>query len=559
MRALLLLLGLLACRDPGDGSEGGGTRDEDRDGVPVRLDCDDTDPEVNPELPTDGCDGKDNDCDGAVDEDPDLDWFHDRDGDGFGGELAEVGCVPPAGTSAWGGDCDDERAGVYPGAEEHCDGVDEDCDGQVDDGTAAPAWWYADNDGDGAGDPATGVETCEPAPGMVANGDDCDDANPLDPTWVAEDGSATASGQRDDPLGSIQQAIDRGVSCVWVGPGRYEENLDLGTNRLRLRSEAGSSRTKVVGVDDAPNLAITGGQDETTSVEGFTFESGRGYEWGYVTTQGVDRIEVADWLGGGVYVDGASPTLRDVRVAYTFLPGYSAASSETGTLVLEQSHGGAIFVANGTLHVEEVWLSESYAVYGGAVWVEPTGALVGQRLRVEYAYSAQGGALTVGGGLVDLQNVVLNAGHDDLGYGGVLNDGGELRLANATIVDCGIGVAALDPGSITLRNTIVAYNEKYGLHEVFSTETSTWNVTYTDVYGSGQWNYWGVSDRTGRDGNLSVEPLFESFFYDGAGGDDLHLHEDSELIDAGDPDPSWNDADGTRADIGAYGGPGGGW
>lgn len=559
MARAVVLLGLLACGEPEGGSGGGGTRDEDRDGVAVRQDCDDTDPEVNPEILTDGCDGKDNDCDGAVDEDPDRNWFHDRDGDGFGGELAEVGCAQPAGTSAWEGDCDDERPEVYPGAEEHCDQVDEDCDGQVDDGIPAPAWWYADADGDGAGDPATGVETCEPAPGMVANGEDCDDTNPLDPTWVAEDGTATASGHPDDPLGSIQQAIDRGVSCVWVGPGRYEENLDLGANRLRLRSEAGSSRTTVVGVDDAPNLSITGGQDETTLVEGFTFESGRGHKTTYVIADGQVPVQVTDWLGGGVYVSGASPSLRDVRVAYTFLPAYSTISDATGSLAIEHSHGGAIYVANGTLHVDEVWLSESYAAYGGAVWVDSGAELVGNRLRAEYAYSSLGGALVVESGRVDLQNFVLNAGHDDLGYGGVLNNGGELSLSNATIVDCGIGVAASKPGSITLRNTIVAYHEKYALLDSYGTETSTWSIAYSDIYGSGEWNYWGVSDRTGQDGNLSVDPIFESFFYDGAGGDDLHLHEDSELVDAGDPDASWSDVDGSRNDIGAYGGPEGGW
>ena len=36
-------------------------------------------------------------------------------------------------------------------------------------------WWYPDWDGDGYGDGTMGVETCEPPPGWVDNGDDCDD------------------------------------------------------------------------------------------------------------------------------------------------------------------------------------------------------------------------------------------------------------------------------------------------------------------------------------------------------------------------------------------------
>jgi hypothetical protein len=79
------------------------------------------------------CDGDDNDCDAAVDEDPtDGDaWYPDGDSDGYGDEASVViACEDPGGYVTDGGDCDDASEAVSPGAAEVCgDGLDNDCDG----------------------------------------------------------------------------------------------------------------------------------------------------------------------------------------------------------------------------------------------------------------------------------------------------------------------------------------------------------------------------------------------------------------------------------------------
>jgi hypothetical protein len=65
-------------------------------------------------------------------------WFRDADGDGYGATSTWVqACVQPTGWVAWPGDCDDGSAAVHPGAVEACDGVDNDCDGHVDEGGVA--------------------------------------------------------------------------------------------------------------------------------------------------------------------------------------------------------------------------------------------------------------------------------------------------------------------------------------------------------------------------------------------------------------------------------------
>jgi alpha-tubulin suppressor-like RCC1 family protein len=134
---------------------------------PLHTDCDDTRRDVSPHTLESRCDGIDDDCDGRVDE-----RGADADGDGYFVPdcLGEPDCLdsdpavhPGATELCWpadwncdgrhpdadgdrhvalddacvgGGlprdDCDDGDGGVWPGARELCNGVDDDCDGVVD-------------------------------------------------------------------------------------------------------------------------------------------------------------------------------------------------------------------------------------------------------------------------------------------------------------------------------------------------------------------------------------------------------------------------------------------
>ncbi|UCD34219.1 MAG: hypothetical protein JSU90_07905, partial [Nitrospiraceae bacterium] len=79
------------------------------------------------------CDGLDNDCDGQVDEGVKNTYYKDADGDGYG-DLADtvLSCDVPPGYVLDDTDCDDSDAQAYPGADEVCDGLDNDCDGSSD-------------------------------------------------------------------------------------------------------------------------------------------------------------------------------------------------------------------------------------------------------------------------------------------------------------------------------------------------------------------------------------------------------------------------------------------
>ena len=142
-------------------------------------DCNDSVAEISPlatELPSDGVDQN---CDGRET------CFADADGDGYRPDALTVvasnnlGCADAGEATAAApvGDCNDADAAKNPGEAERCDGIDNNCNGTADENVVTQSY-YADADGDGAGDAlGTPVVSCSAQPGRVANSLDCNDRN----------------------------------------------------------------------------------------------------------------------------------------------------------------------------------------------------------------------------------------------------------------------------------------------------------------------------------------------------------------------------------------------
>jgi hypothetical protein len=106
--------------------------------------------------------------------------FADDDSDGFGDTTKRLAqCEPlPEGYSDVSGDCDDANPETYPGADEICDGQDNDCNGATDEEPVNPRTFYFDEDLDGFGRNDMTHTDCNNIEGYVPFGDDCDDTNP---------------------------------------------------------------------------------------------------------------------------------------------------------------------------------------------------------------------------------------------------------------------------------------------------------------------------------------------------------------------------------------------
>ncbi len=211
-----------------DCDEGTPDDDLDADGYIAEQDCDDNDASAYPGG-TEVCDGADNDCDGTIDDNAldTLAWYEDYDGDGYGNPDAEIlACDLPPGHVADDSDCDDTDPQIHPGAQEPYDGVDNDCDGDIDEEGGAPVFdWYHDGDGDGFGDPYDLVEAEKQPYGYVPNDNDCDDEDAA----IYPDAPERCNDLDDD----CDSLLDEDDACVeldvataddwWTGDGSGDE------------------------------------------------------------------------------------------------------------------------------------------------------------------------------------------------------------------------------------------------------------------------------------------------------------------------------------------------
>jgi hypothetical protein len=200
---------------PADADDPPAPIDADDDGYNEDDDCNDSDASIHPDA-DELCDGIDNDCDDEVDEDA-IDmttWFGDSDGDGYGNPAEDAwstACEMPEGytDASMATDCDDLNEWIYPGSDEFCDGIDNDCDDEIDEDAIDSTTWYVDTDGDGYGDSAEGttIAACDMPDGYTGE-DLATDCNDSDETIYPE-----ATELCDELDNDCDDEVDEGSAC----------------------------------------------------------------------------------------------------------------------------------------------------------------------------------------------------------------------------------------------------------------------------------------------------------------------------------------------------------
>ena len=179
--------------------------DADKDGIAEADDCDDNDAQIGA---------------GST-------YYTDADGDGYG-DGAHMGtyCGAAEGLSESSDDCDDADPTVHPDADDLCDGIDQDCDGVVDN-DSPPVAVYSDADGDGYGDDATATLECVVPEGAVTVGGDCNDADVAYNPDATEDDCADPNDYNcDGSVGFADADADGFAACADCDDGNGAVNPD---------------------------------------------------------------------------------------------------------------------------------------------------------------------------------------------------------------------------------------------------------------------------------------------------------------------------------------------
>lgn len=365
-------------------------------------------------------------------------------------------------------DCNDFDDKTHPGAEEICDGLDNNCDGSTDEDAVDAVVRFTDTDGDGFGNDATMRTTCEPLDDEIAEGGDCDDADVNVHPDAAEEcdevdrdcdgqpyveGSAAfvhADGRIDDltavfAAGSLSSVVSHSVAddgSLNLCGGTFYTSLNLSAQSARVWAPGGPETTTLnAGSGSAVTIQEAYAEVE---LEGFTIQAGQhavdgsavlngsitirnshiqatgnsGLAWASIWTASDLSVHDSVIRGGGaprgIWVGG------DLIMVDSELSGHSRVES---TLLSSEHLGGGGYVS-GDARIDDSLIEDNTVVASSY-----NGLYTGTTLK--------GGGLAVYGNLTMHRSTVKNNHISAHAYGSatVVNGAGVWSSGDVTLVD----------------------------------------------------------------------------------------------------------------------------
>lgn len=299
---------------------------------------------------------------------------------------------------------------------------------------------------------------------------------------------------------TVQAGLNTAVGGdeVWVAAGSYVENITLKLD-VALYGGFVGNETELSQRDWATNKTILDGNQAGSVV---TSPSGA------TAATRIDGFTIRNGSRGGIYCSSSSPTIANNTISGN--SGHGIACTSCSPLILNN-----IITAN----------SSRYD--GGGIYLEESSPTIANN--------------TITG------NITSQSG------GGIFCYTGSPIITNNTIAgnDASVGGGIYCRFRPTITNTIVAFNSS----GIYVDGMSTPVLRHNCVFGNPAGNYLGISDPTGTDGNISVDPKLADLAYANA-----HIQPDSPCVDAGDDtvvQPDWLDVDaqpriaGSHVDMGA--------
>jgi hypothetical protein len=349
---------------------------------------------------------------------------------------------------------------------------------------------------------------------------DTPDTDETDDTGDTGEGVSYDVCSKDAPHTVIQAAIDEAAAgaTITLCPETFNETLTI------------DKAITLTGPDDGPTARIDArGDGVVISVS----PAASGAVLSHLVLRNGDAApsDGSGGYGGGLRVEGATVTISHLQI-------------EDG--IASVSGGGLALIGSDALVEDLVVKAGRAADAGGGVYVSG-GAPIFRRLTVEGSYAGRGGGLYATKTPMQLSAGVFFGNDVQQHASGILIEGGQGIVLSNVVVAIGTGdsdtCAADTEDGATLVNSAAYNNEGVGL---CTSSSSGHNLSYANTVA--EFRVGGV-DGPG-DNDLTSDP-----FFIGPTTGDFTIRETSPCVDAGDPDTAYNDRDGTRADIGAFGGP----